>query len=1376
MEELKRCPDLHLHSKDIGDCDNPPEAVCKRQKELGAKGFALTQHGTLSGIEPMRKAAEKYGLKFIPGVEAYLDTPEKNNCHLILLAMDDIGYKAVWKAVTDGNRPGGDGYARLDMDVLVNRFAPGTPGHGHVVSTSACIAGPLGSIFSENTRKTKEIEKIEKKIEKLGFDRNAYDLACSRALSLTDKIEQLAFKKIALDKSAKTSFKKREKDLLKYEGALRQEKEKQLLAEKAAAAADAEKAKEVAEEIASLKKERSATEKIVNAGKAALRNIDALQEQKDSFRYLSHEELVEKATERALMFRDLFGEGNFYLEVQYHGIKEEREIYPELAKIAKKTGIPLVATNDCHLITGSTEERLQRQILRSKRFNVWQEEMEGDAELYIKTDEEMKKWLRKILPEEAVTEGMENAAKILDRADVRFEKGQHYPKFPIPEGKDINEVFEEEIREGVKWRFPYGMDEVHTKRLRQELPVIENMGYADYLLIVKDFLEYARLLGSVPAENMDNVPLTIPELREYIKKNNWPAGFSVGPGRGSAAGSLICYVLGITNIDPLNYGLLFERFLNPERVSMPDIDSDISKKVRPKVIEYLKHKYGERAVCGIMTVNALAPKGAIRDAAKYYGQAHEKDRAAMLSVADRLAKLVPSEVGTSFSTKYEETLPDVLKQMETKEGDTLYDILYRNAKDDTERGILEWAKCFEGSFTSYGAHAAGIIISDNADVSDYIPLRWNKELGEYTTQCDMVCAEEAGLLKFDLLGLKTLDVITDCILEVFRLEGTVIDPLQIRLDDKEVYKKIYQEGHTKGVFQVEKNAMTKTIVRFSPTVFEDIILLVSIYRPGPLQYIDDVISVKHGEKPRYLIKELEPILKETYGSTIYQEQVMAIFRELAGYSLGGADNVRRFMSKKKHDKLAAEKPKFIEGCAKRGIDPEKAKVLFEQMEEFSKYCFNKSHGACYAFLSYICAWLKVHYATAFYMASLNWIEDPKKLAGLMQDARETGVPVVAPNVNASESRMSVKDGRVLFGLGQVKNVGRFADVIIKERAKGGSYKSLENFMYRTLPPKNILESLIDAGALDGFRDNRLEMKMLCEQYRPNIKDLKEKKKKEADCRDLLSDRRWEEYTNKEFADYLQQRGITETFKTRPSVKSVQKRLDNALLSIEKSMQIMGAIEEPYVKENLKERMLAEAELLGTFVTAHPLDGYPNNAETGTVPIDSLSGGRETVSIYGFVKSLTVKFRKKDKHPMSFFDLEDRSGSVSVKVFCEAYDRNPICKDLADWDIVKVSGKVTEEETPFKDDEGNTIYVPRFVAEKIEPVSHKVPELLMDVSSYVLFHIDMEESFRKAYEVPEGTGARIYVCDGASGKYRRLGYNVAETCIADYKQCRITKLA
>lgn len=722
-----------------------------------------------------------------------------------------------------------------------------------------------------------------------------------------------------------------------------------------------------------------------------------------------------------------------------------------------------------------------------------------------------------------------------------------------------------------------------------------------------------------------------------------------------------------------------------------DIDSDISATIREKVIEYVRAKYGEKAVCGIMTTNAQAPKGCLRMGAKYYGL--KKNGQAMTEAGDLLAKEVVKDPKIKFSSK---VAPN--GEIDPESDVTLKDwLLQKHAgnKDLTE--IIRWASVAEGTFTSYGAHAAGIVISDNDDISEYLPLRMGKT--GMTTQCDMVQVEENGLLKFDFLGLKTLDIITETLRMVEKNTGKIINPKEIDLEDKNVYRAILSAGKTNSVFQFESSGMKAMLKKFKPTCFEDLIILVSMFRPGPLQYLDDVCQVKNGQKKaEYLCKELEPILGKTYGAIVYQEQVMEIFQKLAGYTLGGADMVRRYMSKKKAAKLEHEREAFIHGdperrisgCVANGIMAETANELFDQMMAFAAYAFNKSHATAYAFNAYVTAWLKYYYPSEFFASALNWT-DNDGISGLVNEAISCGVKVQCPDINASEVECSATSDTIIFGLSLIKGVNTNAETIVRERNESGSFRSFADFLIRTSPNKKVVENLIAAGTFDLFCKNR-----------KSVKEGYEKMKQMKTDEEKLAYR---------FSD---------------------------------------------VVENKTERLNEERKLLGAYITEHPMDFYP---EANVLMIKEVSRISESDrKIYGVITNLEIKHRKADGKEMAFFSLEDKTGKMEVAMFANAYAEY---KDLIkEGNVVVLSGNVNVE-TEF-DENGNEVPYYKFFAKSAVEKEELPYKIILAVSSVAAFHLDMEDVFMEKYEAGKGERKHpFYLYDIAMKEKRSTGYYVSE---------------
>ena len=732
------------------------------------------------------------------------------------------------------------------------------------------------------------------------------------------------------------------------------------------------------------------------------------------------------AKQLAQRLSDIFGPEHFYLELQEHGIPVQKEVNAQIIRIARETGLPLVATNDVHYI--NQEDAAVQDVLiciQTGRFLDEENRMKMDSDqMYLKSGTEMETLFSH------VPEALENTQKIAERCHVELDfETQHLPQFPLPEGETNVGLLRRQAEEGFARR--YGENPEVQKQLQFELNVIEQMGYVDYFLVVWDYIRFAK-----------------------------EQGIAVGPGRGSAAGSVVAYCLGITDVDPIKYNLFFERFLNPERITMPDIDVDFCYERRQEVIDYVIEKYGKDHVCQIITFGTMAARAVIRDVGRVMRIPYAD--------VDRIAKAVPMELGITIDRAVEISQP-LRREMEA---------------DETIAQLIATARKLEGMPRHVGTHAAAVVISKDP-LMNIIPLQKNDET--VTTQFTMGAIEELGLLKMDFLGLRNLKVIQDACNLVEKSTGKPLDMEKIALDDPLVYQMI-GEGDTDGVFQLESGGMRELLKELKPNCFEDIIACISLYRPGPMESIPRYIQGKRDPSSvKYLDKRLAPILQVTYGCMVYQEQVMQIVRELAGYSWARSDLVRRAMSKKKRDVMAKERQAFIygtedgtvPGAVKNGVPEEVASQIFDQMTDFAQYAFNKSHAAAYGIVSYRTAWLKAHYPVETMAALMNsCLQSPEKIAQYIAYCRKKGIEVLPPDVNGSGVRFEVQDGKIRFGLSAVKNVGAKAvELIIPERA----HKPYEDFFsfLRRVPAdalnKRMVESMIKAGCFDSFHVKRSQL-------------------------------------------------------------------------------------------------------------------------------------------------------------------------------------------------------------------------------------------------------------------------------------------------------------
>lgn len=899
-----------------------------------------------------------------------------------------------------------------------------------------------------------------------------------------------------------------------------------------------------------------------------------------------------RAREIALWYQKIFGEGNFYLEIQNHGIAEQVKVNDGLIQLSRDTGIPLVATNDVHYIDRE-DATIQKILICIATNHTIDEENSLEFEtdnFYLKTEDEMRTLFS------YVPEAIENTQKIADMCNFEFEFGNtKLPNFDVPKGQTHFDYLRNKCYVGLKERYGENPDKLYVDRLEYELSVINSMGYVDYFLIVADFIQYAR----------DN-------------------GIPVGPGRGSGAGSICAYCMGITNIDPIKYNLIFERFLNPERVSMPDIDVDFCYERRGEVIDYVINKYGADHVAQIVTFGTMAARAAIRDVGRAMGLSY--------ATVDNVAKKIPRGPGV--------TINDALTEGE--ELKALYD------SDLSVKQLVDNAKKVEGMPRHASTHAAGIVITDNP-VSDYVPLARNDD--SIVTQFTMTTIEELGLLKMDFLGLRTLTVINDCV-KMIQKNNPDFDIEKIPLDDKKAYS-LFTSGQTDGVFQCESSGMRSVFMRLKPTNLEDIIAVISLYRPGPMDSIDTYIENRHNSNNiKYRTPMLKDILDVTCGCMVYQEQVMQIFRSLAGYSLGRADIVRRAMSKKKHKVLEAERTFFCDGCAKNGISQNIANEIFDDMSSFASYAFNKSHAAAYAVVAYRTAYLKAYYPCEF-MASLltSVLDNAAKVSGYIEDCKRNGIKILTPNVNYSNKTFTTDSNHnmsIMFGLLAIKNLGNdFIDTIINERQLNGKYTSFYSFCKRVYGKgfnRRAIESLIKCGALDSLGSNRHEMMINLPFI---IDELDASKRRNLDGQIGLFDL----MNNNETTDYKMQ--------------SVSEFSTQELLSMEK-------------------------ETTGLYISAHPMKEYAELSQKlkcdkvldilSADDYNSIYVDGSSVKVFGIITGITKKQTKSGEY-MAFLTVEDVVGSVEVVVFPKLLAK--FINIISNGAIVMIGGRlsVREEENP-----------------------------------------------------------------------------------------------
>ena len=970
-----------------------------------------------------------------------------------------------------------------------------------------------------------------------------------------------------------------------------------------------------------------------------------------------------------IKYRKCFGEGNYFLELQDHGISEQKIVNQALVSIGKELNVPLVCTNDVHYTYAGDAESHDILLCIQTSKTVKDEnrlKYEG-GQYYVKTEEEM----RALFP--YALEAIDNTQKIADRCNVEIEFGHtKLPHFDVPEGYDSWSYLNKLCSDGLIER--YGEDaSKHKERLDYELSVIKKMGYVDYFLIVWDFINHAK-----------------------------EQGIPVGPGRGSAAGSIVSYCLKITNIDPIRFNLLFERFLNPERVSMPDIDVDFCYERREEVIEYVREKYGPEKVVQIVTFGTLQAKGVIRDVVRALDMPYSR--------GDQLAKMIPNELNI--------TLDKALEM--NSEFKALYD-------SDTEvHYLIDMCKCLEGLPRHTSMHAAGVLICPEA-ASEYVPLQRASD-GSITTQYVMTTLEELGLLKMDFLGLRTLTVIKDAIDMIKKSTGEDINIDEIDYADPNVFA-IMGSGRTEGIFQLESTGMKAFMKELKPQSLEDVTAGISLYRPGPMDFIPKYIAGKENQSNiTYRTPELKPILEPTYGCIVYQEQVMQIVRDLGGYTLGRSDLVRRAMSKKKQHVMEVERNNFIygnaeegvPGCVSKGIDEKIAGEIYDDMMDFAKYAFNKSHAACYAVVSYQTAYLKRYYPVEFMAALMtSVIDNAGKVSEYINVCRSMGIGINPPDVNTGDVSFSAKDGKIVYALTAIKNVGRpVIEALVREREQNGPYKDFTDFVTR-LSGKDInkraVENFIKAGAFDSLGGTR---KQYISAYVTIMDSVATDKKKAIP-------------------------GQMSLFDMLPS--------DSLSGLKEKLPENVG--------EFSKDTMLSyEKEVLGIYVSGHPLDDYralwkrniTANAgefmldpETDTVKIED---GKRVI-IGGIITAKTVKFTK-NNFAMAFVTIEDLIGSVEVIVFSKSYEKygNLLTEDAK----VFIEGRVSLEDA--KDG--------RLICERVIPFD-EMPRI-------VWIQFDSMETYKEKSDILAG------MADSSHGRDKVIIYLTKENRRINYLDGRGVK--
>ncbi len=959
----------------------------------------------------------------------------------------------------------------------------------------------------------------------------------------------------------------------------------------------------------------------------------------------------ELARKNAIILKEMFGE-DFYLEIQDHGLDRDKMILEAFPKLSEELNIPLVATNDIHYI--EKEHAIAHNILlllSDKTGADYRNLRYGTDQIYFKSAEEMKRLFKNYKG------AIENTLAIAEKINFEMEfKNFHYPQFPIPPesgAKTLEEYFEKLAEEGLHKKFKKITPEIE-ERFRYEVKVIKDMGYSGYFLIVQDFINAAK-----------------------------KRGIPVGPGRGSAAGSLVAYALGITNVNPLDFDLLFERFLNPARKSMPDIDVDFADDQRGEVIEYVKEKYGENSVTQIITFNRLSSRQVIRDVGRVLN--------IPISTINSITKWIPSKFGKIYSI--DKALDEVPELAWVKKSD-----------DPQIQELINYARILEGMNRNASKHAAGVVITPG-DVSDFVPIAKASNSDDFVTQYNMKELDDAGILKMDFLGLRTLSIIRDTIELVKKTRGEEINIDEIPWDDKETFK-IFSQGKTTAIFQFESPQMREYLRKLRPTSIKDLAAMNALYRPGPMDFIDSFINRKFGrEKIKYLHPALEPILKETFGIIVYQEQVIQIANKVAGMSLAEADILRRAMGKKDSDAMKEQETKFVEGAVKNNIEKKTAISIFEQIKKFAQYGFNKSHSVAYSIVAYQTAYLKAHYLPEFLAANLtNELNNTNKVTILLDDCRRLHVEVLPPDVNKPSTYFSVSDGKIIFGMSAIKNVGVGAveELARSRKELGRDFKNIFDLCANVdthIVNKRVLEGLVLAGALDNLEGTRAQ----------------------------------------NFA------AIEEALEYGAKFKAAQKKMEGSLFGDEMEGIEMHQPSLPDVPAwGNKEKLAKERQVLGFYLSSHPLNKFLNEFDAfATIHLGEPETfvGKEFVRACGVITQMRTRIDK-NGNQMAFFSLDDFTGSCE----CAAFGRDfPKFKHLIEEEsTVMVFGKVENSGDSIKLNVNDAISMSEAREKLTKKVFIRVSKEETDLS--------IIDDMKKIFENHKGS-VPVYVGVGENGEKR-----------------------
>lgn len=1246
---------LHFHTQySMQDSCASIEEYVKTAKEMRMTSIAVTDHRNCAAWVEFMNTCNRYGIKPILGVEIdlqwdYLGEKYPLYRHMILLAENRYGMETICRLVSGSGKN-----LKREKPVVTRELLESTMKErpGGVICLSGCIQGILSAPFFVNRKIDKILQK--KNVHVAGELAEKTKVLSDREKDLKE-IQQdlLSIEKETgeLSLTASKTYSDREKELKKrkrsdplFDELAYMQEMNRIEEEKE----ETQEAKKELRKLRSFQQDKEKEQRLLSKEKEKLeKEADALREQAEEVEYLTGRKRDEKsafslACSTARYYRELFGEENFFIELQYHGLPEEKLVLPYLTSMAYHFNIPVVATNDGHMVQKEDIDRLS--FTRSMRFNQWEEPTDCDRELYLKSNNELYDWLVKGgVDKETAYEAICNIGRISVRcqSDEYEPKNSFCPKFRGEDGtiltdEEADMLISIKIERGVLKRFSGFFTEEEGRTLQEEKdreeqflqehslsrPIeldaaVMNKLPEEYRERMQMELETFRL-ETFRQKNVVHYHLIVEDILRYARSQD---PYGVGPGRGSCNGSLICYSIGITQLDPVRNGLLFERYLNPDRITMPDIDMDFANGIREDIIGYCRTRYGEECVASIRTVNTFGAKDAIRQAAnvlawkKYPIPKGKKGTDPLLDQRIEEAEQAQKDY-QQIAEKLKNTFKEGFSLKESK------DILLKENPGTIPEKIITLAAEVEGSLKNFSTHAAGIIISDGTPLRNVVPMMCNSN-GVWFTAWDKEEVEQMKLLKMDFLGLTTMDVISETCRNIHDKTGKWIDLYRLPLDDPEVYK-LYCTGDTSAVFQVEGDNMTTFLLNLKPSCFTDLVLAIAVFRPGPMQYIDDIITAKNKNRIKVenvfvQTRSVWPVVQDTYFSVVYQEQVMKIFQIMAGYSLAQADLVRRAMSKKKDEMLEKEREAFIHGDPDRGIQgclanhipQEIAEKVFTEMKEFSKYAFNRSHSAAYAFLCYITAWLKTYYPEEFYASTLNHELNMDKMTKHLNACQKTGLRILSPDVNRSEAGFSVEGkNQIRYGLSLIAGVASSGTAIVEERLKNGEYTDLADFISRTKAVK--VSQLAGSGALVSIA-GRISRSTICENEK-EIKSVSEK-----------------------------------IDKNRKSGKSVEEQMQN----LQELLDKMNKESRPDPAGTIYN---TEKKLLGIALSGSPLDDYAYAVSRIRHSQIAEAGSNRRAVYIGIVEELRVVKRKKDGQPLAFFTLTDLSGQYPCACFVKEYSQ------------------------------------------------------------------------------------------------------------------------